>query len=200
MNKIMNSVIIEDDPFALIALKDILGNEGITVMCDTSRSLNTIQLIIKLKPGLVIIDAISNDSKEIEVVTKLRRNDYQGIIVIVSGKNNFFHSKCCINSGANAFIGKKEAMENIVAAIQAAKRGYNYFPLITHTPTSVERKIDSLSEQEFKIMLYVLSGAPIRDIAAEMLISPKTVSTYKRRLIFKLNCKTLKDLFILSNN
>lgn len=200
MNKKINAVIIVDDSFALIALKDILGKERINVMCNVSHSLNTIQLILKLKPGLVIIDAISNNSKDIELVTKLRRNDYEGIILIISGKNNFFHSKCCVNAGANAFVYKKEATENIVAAIQAVKRGYNYFPLITHTPTSVERKIDSLSEQEFKIMLHVLSGAPIDDIATELLINHKTVSTYKRRLMFKLNCKTLKDLFILSNN
>lgn len=169
-------------------------------MCNSSHSFNTIRLIIGLKPDMVIINDIFNGSKEIEVVTRLRRNDYEGIIIIVSGKNSFFHSKFCLSAGENAFIDKKEAMENIVTAIQAVKHGYNYFPLIKYVTTSVDRKINSLSEQEFKIILYVLSGVPIHDIAAEMFINHKTVSTYKRLLMSKMNCKALKDLFVLSNN
>ncbi|MCS5932587.1 LuxR C-terminal-related transcriptional regulator [Klebsiella pneumoniae subsp. pneumoniae] len=49
-----------------------------------------------------------------------------------------------------------------------------------YNPTPAENKILSLSEQEIKIMRYILSGAPNQNIAAEMNINPKTVSTYKR--------------------
>ncbi|MDH8618502.1 LuxR C-terminal-related transcriptional regulator, partial [Klebsiella pneumoniae] len=70
--------------------------------------------------------------------------------------------------------------------------------LPSYNPTPAENKILSLSEQEIKIMRYILSGAPNQNIAAEMNINSKTVSTYKRRLMGKLNCKTLKDLFVFS--
>ncbi|HGK7678224.1 TPA: hypothetical protein ACJ6TD_28235 [Klebsiella pneumoniae] len=91
-------------------------------------------------------------------------------------------------------------MDNIVAAIQAVQRGYYYFPLPSHNLTPAENKILSLSEQELKIMRHILNGAQNQNIAVEMNINQKTVSTYKRRLMVKLNCKTLKDLFVFSNN
>ncbi len=48
-------------------------------------------------------------------------------------------------------------------------------------------------------MRHILNGAQNQNIAVEMNINQKTVSTYKRRLMVKLNCKTLKDLFVFSN-
>lgn len=196
----MKAVIIGNYPLTRTVLKSILENEEITVMYEASHKLNAIQLVESFQPEMVIMDAILSDSHIIEMTSSFRSNNYQGIIIVVSGENNIFHGKCSLRAGANAYIGKKKAMENIVAAIQALKLGYNYFPLSSNNPNSFANKIDSLSEQEFKIMRYVLSGAHNIDIADKMLINHKTVSTYKRRLMFKLNCRTLKDLFMLVNN
>ena len=199
-NHNMSAVIIDDHPFARLALKTFLENQNIVVTGEAADDFHAIQLVDRLQPDIVIVDVMLIGSSGIDVVTKLRQNHYAGSIVMVSGKNQIFYRKCSVDAGANAFISKKESMDNFVAAIQAVQRGYYYFPLPSYNPTPAENKILSLSEQEIKIMRYILSGAPNQNIAAEMNINPKTVSTYKRRLMGKLNCKTLKDLFVFSNN
>ena len=74
-----------------------------------------------------------------------------------------------------------------------------YFPLSLHafmgSLSSEQEMLQSLSSQEIKVMRYILAGTDNMKIASEMNISNKTVSTYKSRLMEKLNCRSLMDLF-----
>ncbi|STL87575.1 DNA-binding transcriptional activator EvgA [Escherichia coli] len=86
----------------------------------------------------------------------LRKRQYSGIIIIVSAKNDHFYGKHCADAGANGFVSKKEGMNNIIAAIEAAKNGYCYFPFSLNrfvgSLTSDQQKLDSLSKQEISVM------------------------------------------------
>ena len=123
--------------------------------------------------------------------------------MVVSAKNDRFYGKRSADAGANAFVSKKKGMSNIVAAVKAARNGYSYFPFSLDSfvgkLTSEQEKLDSLSTQEIKVMRYILNGVDNMHIATEMNISSKTVSTYKSRLMEKLECKSLMELFNLSN-
>ena len=102
----------------------------------------------------------------------------------------------CADAGANGFVSKKEGMNNIIAAIEAAKNGYCYFPFSLNrfvgSLTSDQQKIDSLSKPEISVMRYIIDGKDNNDIAEKMFISNNNVSTYKSRLMEKLECKSLK--------
>lgn len=83
--------------------------------------------------------------------------------------------------------------------VDDAKNGYCYFPFSLNrfvgSLTSDQQKLDSLSKQEISVMRYILDGKDNNDIAEKMFISNKTVSTYKSRLMEKLECKSLMDLY-----
>ncbi len=100
-------------------------------------------------------------------------------------------------------MSKKEGMNNIIAAIEAAKNGYCYFPFSLNrfvgSLTSDQQKLDSLSKQEISVMRYILDGKDNNDIAEKMFMSNKTVSTYKSRLMEKLECKSLINLQFQQN-
>lgn len=74
-----------------------------------------------LKPDIVIIDVDIPGVNGIQVLETLRKRQYSGIIIIVSAKNDHFYGKHCADAGANGFVSKKEGMNNIIAAIEAAK-------------------------------------------------------------------------------
>ncbi|WP_462214707.1 LuxR C-terminal-related transcriptional regulator, partial [Klebsiella pneumoniae] len=103
----------------------------------------------------------------------------------------------------NAFISKKEGINNIISAIHAAQNGYSYFPFslsgFVGSLSNEQAMLQSLSSQEVKVMRAILNGADNMQIASEMHISSKTVSTYKGRLMEKLGCKSLVDLFSFAN-
>ncbi|MCB5306958.1 acid-sensing system DNA-binding response regulator EvgA [Yersinia massiliensis] len=195
----MSAIIVDDHPLARIAIRNLLENEGITVSLEASDGAEALALIERHQPEIVILDVDIPTLTGIEVVEALRKKQYNGIIIVVSAKNNIFYGKRSADAGANAFVSKKEGMTNITAAINAAQNGYSYFPFslsgFVGSLNSEEEKLQSLSSQEIKVMRHILNSMDTAQIASEMNISSKTVSTYKSRLMEKLECRTLMELF-----
>ncbi|MDU7247676.1 MAG: acid-sensing system DNA-binding response regulator EvgA [Klebsiella pneumoniae] len=177
----MNAIIIDDHPLARIAIRNLLDSNGITVAAELDSGAHAVQTAESMQPDL------------------LRKRRYQGTIIIISAKNELFYGKRSADCGANGFVSKKEGMNNILAAIDAANNGYSYFPFslerfCTHGITDQDR-LDTLSTQEMKVFRYILSGVDYTTIGSKMNISNKTVSTYKVRLMDKLGCSTLLELY-----
>lgn len=195
----MNALIIDDHPLAIAAIRNLLIKNDIEILAELTEGGSAVQRVETLKPDIVIIDVDIPGVNGIQVLETLRKRQYSGIIIIVSAKNDHFYGKHCADAGANGFVSKKEGMNNIIAAIEAAKNGYCYFPFSLNrfvgSLTSDQQKLDSLSKQEISVMRYILDGKDNNDIAEKMFISNKTVSTYKSRLMEKLECKSLMDLY-----
>ncbi|SRR5471030_65033 len=195
----LNAVIVDDHPMARMAIRNLLENEGITIVAEAGDGAQALLLVDQHRPDLVIVDVDIPVMSGIEVVEKLRKEAFSRIIIVVSAKNDLFYGKRSADAGANAFISKKEGMTNIIAAVNAAQNGYSYFPLSLHafmgSLSSEQEMLQSLSSQEIKVMRYILKGEDNMKIASEMCISNKTVSTYKSRLMEKLGCKSLMELY-----
>ncbi|MBD8453646.1 acid-sensing system DNA-binding response regulator EvgA [Serratia rubidaea] len=197
----MASVIIVDDhPLARMAIKFVIENEGHTLLAETGDGTETLTLVDKYYPDILILDIDINGMNGIEVIKKLRAASYPGIIIIVSAKNPEFYAQRGIEAGANGFISKKNDLNNIVAAINAAMSGYGYFPMNKNVSAlnayqEDKDKLLTLSQQEFQVFRYLIRGMENVRIAGKMNISNKTVSTYKTRLMEKIGCKTQLELF-----
>ncbi|CNG46099.1 acid-sensing system DNA-binding response regulator EvgA [Yersinia massiliensis] len=195
----MKAIIIDNHPLARAVIRNLLENAGVNVLFESDNGAEALKLMKNAQPDVVILDADMPRLSGIEVIVKLRKKRYIGIIIVVSANNDLFYSQRSADAGANAFISKKHCITDIIPAIEAAQKGYSYFPFISDElnvkPTSEKEKLDLLSMQEIKVMRYILESLSTMSIASEMRISSKTVSTYKSRLMDKLECKTLMDLF-----
>ncbi len=103
----------------------------IEILAELTEGGSAVQRVETLKPDIVIIDVDIPGVNGIQVLETLRKRQYSGIIIIVSAKNDHFYGKHCVDAGANGFVSKKEGMNNIIAAIEAAKNGYCYFPSLS---------------------------------------------------------------------
>ncbi len=195
----MKAIIIDNHPLARAVIRNLLENAGVNVLFESDNGAEALKLMKNTQPDVVILDVDMPRLSGIEVIVKLRKKRYSGIIIVVSANNDLFYSQRSADAGANAFISKKHCITDIIPAIEAAQKGYSYFPFISDElnvkPTSEKEKLDLLSMQEIKVMRYILDSLNTMSIASEMRISSKTVSTYKSRLMDKLECKTLMDLF-----
>ena len=124
----MNAIIIDDHPLAIAAIRNLLIKNDIENLAELTEGGSAVQRVETLKPDIVIIDVDIPGVNGIQVLETLRKRQYSGIIIIVSAKNDHFYGKHCADAGANGFVSKKEGMNNIIAAIEAAKNGYCYFP------------------------------------------------------------------------
>ncbi|WP_019211847.1 acid-sensing system DNA-binding response regulator EvgA [Yersinia massiliensis] len=195
----MKAIIIDNHPLARAVIRNLLENAGVNVFFESDNGAEALKLMKNTQPDVVILDVDMPRLSGIEVIVKLRKKRYSGIIIVVSANNDLFYSQRSADAGANAFISKKHCITDIIPAIEAAQKGYSYFPFISDElnvkPTTEKEKLDLLSMQEIKVMRYILDSLSTMSIASEMRISSKTVSTYKSRLMDKLECKTLMDLF-----
>lgn len=195
----MKAIIVDDHPIALIAIRNLLNANGIDILAELDEGGNVVNKVETLKPDLLIIDVDIPVLSGIEVLEQLRKRRYLGAIIVISAKNEVFYGKRSAELGANGFVSKKEGLNNIMSAIEAANNGYSYFPFTLSRfygeTTSEQGKLDSLSMQEVKVFRYMINGTDYTSIASKMNISNKTVCTYKRRLLEKLNCNSLMDLF-----
>lgn len=195
----MNAIIVDDHPLARIAIRNLLETNGITVTAELDSGEGVVPAVERIKPELLIVDVDIPGISGIEVLEQLRKRHYAGVIIIISAKNEIFYGKRSAEYGANGFVSKKEGMNNILAAIDAANNGYSYFPFslehFTGASITEQDKLDTLSAQEMKVLRYILSGIDYNTIASKMNISNKTVSTYKSRLMEKLNCSSLMELY-----
>jgi len=199
----MKAIIIDDHPLARIAIRNILENNGIEVIDELESGANAIFTIETKRPDVIIIDIDIPVVNGIEVLAKLRKRGFMEIIIIISAKNDRFYGKRSSEVGASGFISKKEGLNNLIAAIQAAKNGFSYFPLFLSkdvgNESPDEERLKSLSLQEFSVLSHILQGIDNNSIAIKMNISHKTVSTYKKRLMEKLECKNLIELYAFSS-
>ncbi|HID5385742.1 TPA: acid-sensing system DNA-binding response regulator EvgA [Klebsiella pneumoniae] len=199
----LSAIIIDDHPLARMAIRNLLESEGFNIVAEAGDGGEALTAVAEHQPDVVIVDVDIPVISGIEVVEKLRKKQFSQIIIVVSAKNDLFYGKRSADSGANAFISKKEGINNIISAVHAAQNGYSYFPFslsgFVGSLSNEQAMLQSLSSQEVKVMRAILNGADNMKIASEMHISNKTVSTYKGRLMEKLGCKSLVDLFSFAN-
>lgn len=199
----MNSVLIVDDhPVARLAVRMLLEKDGMTVIGETDDGLKAIQQARQLLPDLVIVDIDIPSINGISVVQRLRANEFKGGILVLTGKDDDHYIKRCAGAGADGFISKRNNLTELHDAIRALKSGYGFFPInrarqnaAGDIPQDENVNIASLSDKELQVLHFLAKGMKIVDIARDMMISDKTVSTYKSRLMKKLDLKTSKDIF-----
>ncbi|ENW84312.1 hypothetical protein F909_00219 [Acinetobacter sp. ANC 3929] len=200
-----NALIVDDHPVARLAVRMLLEKEGMTVLAETGDGLDAVSLIKQLGPDLVVIDIDMPSLNGIEVVQRLRKNGYQGGMLMLSGKDDDHYIKRCASAGADGFISKKNQLVELHDAIRALRGGYGYFPRAlarlhvadaTLTDPDIEKnKIAELSSKELQVLLYLAKGEKVIDIGILMHISDKTVSTYKSRMMQKLELKNMMELY-----
>ena len=185
-------VLINRYPLESIAIKTLLENKGVSVTGEAINGMDALRIVDQLKPNTIIVDVDLPDIDGIGLVETLRKRLYKGSIIVTSNKYEYFYSRCTASAGGNGFVSKKGSINIILSAVQAAHNGYSYFPFSQHRVsgegTYARNKLQALSE-----------GASNFHIAAKMDISSKTVSTYKSRLMKKLNCQTLVELIGFAN-
>ena len=196
-----NVLIVDDHPMIRFAAKLLLERQGMTVVAETDNGIDALSLARSSRPDIVVLDIGIPKLNGLEVIERLRIQDIKIKIVVLTSLNPAVYANRCMLAGAAGFVCKSNNLDELVSAIRAVLSGFRYFPDLT---TVSMRKDDgaldelplvqSLSDRELSVLKYLADGLSNIDIAEMMLISNKTVSTYKTRLMIKLNARSLVDL------
>lgn len=193
-------LIIDDHPMARLAIRMLLEKDGHHVLAESGDGSEAFKLIQKLTPEIVVVDLDIPGLSGVELIEKLRGHDFAGRLLVLTGRDDEHYLSRCMNSGADGFVGKGNNLDELQDAVRAVERGYGYFPLRRQTSTKNARPageveaVKRLSNRELQVLRYLSRGVKVMDISEKMHISNKTVSTYKTRLMIKLQVSNTMEL------
>lgn len=200
----MARILIADDHTVVrMAVRMVLENAGHEVVGEADCGVDVVALARSLKPQLIILDIDLPQVDGITVLQRLCSGDDSFKVLVFSGMGADQYSIRCAREGASGFISKSGNMEELLNAVSIILSGYTIFPT-SHLPTfsatssnkfdNESEAINQLSTRELTVLRYLARGQRIRDIAKTLLLSEKTISTYKTRLITKLQVDNLAEL------
>ncbi|MBK5344069.1 MULTISPECIES: response regulator transcription factor [Pseudomonas] len=203
------ALIVDDHPFIRSSVKMLLQHEQFEVVAEADNGADAVQLAREHLPDLIILDIAIPRLDGLEVLSRIAALRLPSKILVLTSQSALFYSMRCMKAGAAGFISKTNELDELVKAIKTVMDGYTFFPNLANS--SVRRSdveatdlelIQSLSDRELVILQQLSMGLTNKEIGDAMLISNKTVSTYKTRLIEKLNVKSVVYLadFAKRNN
>lgn len=152
---------------------------------------------------VLVLDLNLPGRSGLEVVSSLRESHNPIRILILSMYPEDQYALRCLRAGADGYLNKADDPAKLIAAVRTLAGGKKYI-----TPETSEMLIASLnappetalhaslSERELQTLLKIASGKRLSDIAQELMLSPKTVSVYRARLLEKLNLSNNAELTV----
>jgi len=194
----MKVLIADDHPLIRSAMKLLLESEGHDVVAEADNGADAVQLARKHNVDLIILDITMPGLDGLEVINRIRVSEVKSRILVVTSQSPLFYSQRCMKAGAAGFITKGQDLTELMRAIKIIMDGYTFFPFLAASSVrnsdasmSDIEMIQNLSARELYILQQLARGLSNKKIAEDMILSSKTISTYKARLIEKLNIKSV---------
>ncbi len=198
--------IADDHTIVRDGLRAILEAQGdITVVGDAANGREAVDKVKKLKPDVVIMDIAMPELNGIGATYQIHQIFPSVEVVILSIFSTTEHIFRAFDAGARGYLLKESAGIEVVNAIRAVHAGRRYLSqkideilvddyIQLRKVTESKTPLDLLSPREREVLQLVAEGKTSREIANLLYLSPKTVETYRSRLMQKLDLKDIPDL------
>ncbi|MDD2685017.1 MAG: response regulator transcription factor [Gallionella sp.] len=160
---------------------------------------NGLQAINKLREqhyDLVLLDIALPDKHGIDVLKQIRVEHPDTKVIVLSMYPEDQYGVRALKSGAMGYINKQSAPDNLLEAVRQVLSGKKYITEVVAEQLlnnligeSQDLMHQSLSNREYQTLCLMASGKSLTEIAEIMLLSPKTVSVYRARMLEKMGFK-----------
>jgi len=194
-------LLCDDHALMLEGLTALMEREpGWRVVARTSDGAEAVRLAGELTPDVALIDVAMPGMNGIETATEIRGASPETRIVALSMYADDHYLQRMLAAGARAYVLKADASTDLFSAIRAVLRGETFVsPALSEDGRrAVQRAVEvdqaMLSAREREVLRLLTRGQRNKEIAIHLGISPRTVETYRSRLMQKLNVNNLPDL------
>ena len=179
----------------------ILKQEQYEIVAEADNGADAVRLTREHQPNLIVLDITMPGVDGLIALNRISDLKLPVKVLVLTSLSAVFFSMRCMRAGAAGYVSKAEDLDELAKAINAIKSGFTFFPDLTMN--SVRRKdvdaseqalIQSLSDRELSILQLLAKGLSNKQIGEQMILSNKTISTYKARIVEKLNLSSLVHL------
>lgn len=195
-------LIADDHPIVRKGLRQILEEtRNIQSIEEASSGQEVLDKVKKGKFDIVLLDISMPGISGIDTLEEIKKLQPSLPVLILSMYPEEEYALRALKAGASGYLTKKSAPDELAAAIKKIYRGERYISptladlLATNLMEDSGKPLhESLSNREFQVMRMIVSGKSLKEIAGEMSLSPKTISTFRTRILQKLNMKSNAEL------
>jgi two-component system, NarL family, invasion response regulator UvrY len=195
-------IIVDDHPVVRRGLKQILQEEpDIKVVGEAESAPEAFKIIRTIDCDAVVLDISLPGASGAEILKQLKYEYKKLPVLILSVHPEEQYAIRMMKAGASGYLTKESAPDELVKAVRKIISGGKYISsslaerLIMDIDASGKQRHERLSAREFEIMRMIARGKTLRKIAEELYLSEKTVSTYRKRLLEKMNMTTNAEIF-----
>jgi two-component system invasion response regulator UvrY len=195
-------LIADDHPIVREGFKQVLSETADMVVADeASNGQEVLNLVRKNKYDVVLLDISMPGRSGLEILKELK-NEYPKLpILIVSIYPEEQYAVRAFRAGASGYLTKASAPNELIAAIRKVSQGGRYITSLLAEKLTYYLDIDAqmaphetLSDREYQVMLLIASGKTVTEIATELCLSVKTISTYRTHILQKMKLKNNAEI------
>lgn len=200
----MDKVLIADHhPITRKGITSILNNEGnYEVISTISDGNDLLKVLTKTEVDILILEIDIPNLNSITAIKAIKREFPHVKILVLSCHPEEMYALSTIKYGAAGYVSKTASIQRVLDAINQIQRGGIYLNetlskrLISdgNTTQGLAYKYMKLSSREIEVLNLLSNGKRNKEIAANLNINEKTVSTYKMRLLKKLEAQNVAEL------
>ena len=198
----IRALVADDHAIVRRGLVDLFGGSGdIVVGAEATNARELLELVDKEAWDVVVLDINLPDRSGLDLLGDMKRlkPDLPVLILTMYAEEQF--AVRAMRAGAAGYVTKESAPEELIQAVRkVVNRGRYVSPQLAERLAnwvdggSEKPPHETLSTREFQIFIMLASGRTVSQAAEDLCISVKTVSTYRTRVLEKMNLKTNADL------
>ena len=190
-------LIADDHPLVRAGYRQLVADDPSIRLVGEAVDGNDLLEQLRTTPAdVVVVDVSMPGPRFLDLVKRLRR-EYSAVrVLVVSVQGEGPTAIRALEAGAAGYVTKTHSADDLVAAVKKVHAGGRYVTpsLAEQLAEAVQGDRPRLSDREQHVLLMLAEGKTNKEIAAASGISPKTVTTYRARILKKLSLRTNADL------
>lgn len=199
-------LLVDDHTIVRDGLRYLLEAEpDIEVVGDAADGREAVELVAQLKPDVAIVDITMPELNGIDATLQMRQVCQSTEVIILSMHANTRHVARALQAGAHGYLIKESAGIEVIEAVRVVNDGHRYLSqmisdaliddYVSQCRIMEQRgSLELLSAREREVLQFVVEGRSSVEIASILNLSPKTVESYRSRLMHKLEISDIPSL------
>lgn len=195
-------IIVDDHPIIREGIKQITAKTNDIIVIDEASNRTELKKILREKKfDVILLDISLPGQNGIEILKEIKENFPDTKVLILSIHTEMEYIRRCFMLGASGYLTKESAPDELIKAIRKVFNGGKYInysiadSLSSYFQYETQNLLhEKLSSREYEVFLKIAQGKSIKDISSELYLSEKTISTYRSRILEKMNLKNNAEI------
>ena len=195
-------LIVDDHPVVRRGIRQILEDDPMTSLIDeASDGKELLTRMMNQIYDIILLDITLPGRSGLDMIGQIKKIQPSTAVLILSMHSEEMYAIKALRAGASGYISKSSIPDELMKALNKVLKGARYIStsmadrltenLLSETGKSLQ---ELLSPRESEVLSLIASGKTVSQIAKSLSLSPKTISTYRERLLEKLKLETTSDL------